>query len=57
MEAGAAAWTSETAHDPLVALGLAAVATDTIELGTAIVVAFAPAVIAQIVGDLRDDAA
>ena len=37
----AGAWTSEITHDPFVALGLAAVATDTIELGTAIVVAFA----------------
>jgi probable F420-dependent oxidoreductase len=35
------AWTSETKHDPFIALGLAAVATDTIELGTAIAVAFA----------------
>src|SRR5215472_7741816 len=34
-------WTSETQHDPFLSLGLAAVATDTIELGTAIVVAFA----------------
>lgn len=37
----AGAWTSETKHDPFIALGLAAVATDTIELGTAIAVAFA----------------
>jgi probable F420-dependent oxidoreductase len=37
----AAAWTSEIKHDPFVALGLAAVATDTIELGTAIALAFA----------------
>jgi probable F420-dependent oxidoreductase len=37
----AGAWTSEITHDPFVALGLAAVATDSIELGTAIVVAFA----------------
>jgi probable F420-dependent oxidoreductase len=37
----AGAWTSEIKHDPFVALGLAAVATDTLELGTAIVVAFA----------------
>jgi probable F420-dependent oxidoreductase len=37
----AGAWTSEITHDPFVALGLAAVATGTIELGTAIVVAFA----------------
>ena len=34
-------WTSETKHDPFLSLGLAGVATDTIELGTAIVVAFA----------------
>jgi probable F420-dependent oxidoreductase len=34
-------WTSEIKHDPFVALGLAAVATDTIELGTAIALAFA----------------
>jgi probable F420-dependent oxidoreductase len=34
-------WTSEIRHDPFLALGLAAVATDTIELGTAIAVAFA----------------
>src|SRR5580693_10433608 len=34
-------WTSETKHDPFLSLGLAAVATGTIELGTAIVVAFA----------------
>jgi probable F420-dependent oxidoreductase len=37
----AGAWTSEIKHDPFLALGLAAVATDTIELGTAIAVAFA----------------
>lgn len=37
----AGAWTSEITHDPFVSLGLATVATDTIELGTAIVVAFA----------------
>jgi probable F420-dependent oxidoreductase len=37
----AGAWTSEIKHDPFVALGLAAVATDTIELGTAIALAFA----------------
>jgi probable F420-dependent oxidoreductase len=35
------AWTSEIKHDPFLTLGLAAVATDTLELGTAIVVAFA----------------
>ena len=37
----AGVWTSEIKHDPFVALGLAAVATDTIELGTAIALAFA----------------
>jgi probable F420-dependent oxidoreductase len=37
----AGVWTSETKHDPFLSLGLAAVAADTIELGTAIVVAFA----------------
>jgi probable F420-dependent oxidoreductase len=37
----AGVWTSEIKHDPFVALGLAAVATDTIELGTSIAVAFA----------------
>ena len=40
-EGYAGAWTSEITHDPFVTLGLAAVATDAIELGTAIVVAFA----------------
>jgi probable F420-dependent oxidoreductase len=34
-------WISETKHDPFVAAALAAVATDSIELGTAIAVAFA----------------
>jgi probable F420-dependent oxidoreductase len=37
----AGVWTSEIKHDPFVALGLAAVATDSIELGTAIALAFA----------------
>ncbi len=37
----AGAWTSETKHDPFISLGLAAVATRRIELGTAIAVAFA----------------
>jgi probable F420-dependent oxidoreductase len=37
----AGAWTSEIKHDPFVTLALAAVATDTIELGTSITVAFA----------------
>jgi probable F420-dependent oxidoreductase len=37
----AGAWTSETKHDPFLALALAAVATERIELGTAIALAFA----------------
>ncbi|HTY72567.1 MAG TPA: TIGR03617 family F420-dependent LLM class oxidoreductase [Actinomycetes bacterium] len=37
----AAVWTSETKHDPFIAVSLAASATDTIEVGTAITVAFA----------------
>jgi probable F420-dependent oxidoreductase len=37
----AAVWTGEVKHDPFLALGLAAVATQTIELGTSIAVAFA----------------
>jgi probable F420-dependent oxidoreductase len=37
----AGVWASEIKHDPFVALGLVAVATDTIELGTAIALAFA----------------
>jgi probable F420-dependent oxidoreductase len=37
----AGVWTSEIKHDPFLALGLASVATDTIELGTAIALAFA----------------
>jgi probable F420-dependent oxidoreductase len=37
----AGAWTSEIKHDPFLTLALAAVATDTIELGTSIAVAFA----------------
>jgi len=37
----AAVWTSEVKHDPLTGLALAATSTDSIELGTAIVVAFA----------------
>jgi len=37
----AGVWTSEIKHDPFVSLGLAAVATETIELGTSIAVAFA----------------
>jgi probable F420-dependent oxidoreductase len=37
----AAVWTGEVKHDPFLALGLAAVATQTIGLGTSIAVAFA----------------
>jgi len=37
----AGVWTSEITHDPFLALGLAAVATEAIELGTSIAVAFA----------------
>ena len=37
----AGVWTSEIKHDPFLALGLAAVAVGTIELGTGIVFAFA----------------
>src|SRR5579872_5958100 len=37
----AGVWTSEITHDPFVALALAAVATEAIELGTSIAVAFA----------------
>jgi probable F420-dependent oxidoreductase len=37
----AAVWTSEIKHDPFLALALASVATDTIELGTSIALAFA----------------
>ncbi|HEV2240565.1 MAG TPA: TIGR03617 family F420-dependent LLM class oxidoreductase [Streptosporangiaceae bacterium] len=37
----AAAWTGEVKHDPFLAVGLAAVATESIELGTGIAVAFA----------------
>lgn len=37
----AAVWTGEVKHDPFLAVGLAAVATDSIELGTGIAVAFA----------------
>jgi alkanesulfonate monooxygenase SsuD/methylene tetrahydromethanopterin reductase-like flavin-dependent oxidoreductase (luciferase family) len=37
----AALWTGETNHDPFLALGLAAVGSDTVELGTGIALAFA----------------
>src|SRR5215470_3343040 len=37
----AAVWTGEVKHDPFLAVGLAAVATESIELGTGIAVAFA----------------
>jgi probable F420-dependent oxidoreductase len=37
----AAVWTSEVQHDPFIALALAATATERVELGTAIAVAFA----------------
>jgi len=37
----AAVWTSEVKHDPFVALALAATATERVELGSAIAVAFA----------------
>lgn len=48
-------WTSETQHDPFLPLALAAEHTSTIELGTAIAVAFArsPTVLAQIAWDLQ----
>lgn len=50
----AALWTSETAHNPFLPLTLAASATQRIELGTAIAVAFprSPMVTAQIAWDL-----
>jgi probable F420-dependent oxidoreductase len=49
-----ALWTSETAHNPFLPLTLAAAATERIELGTAIAVAFprSPMVTAQIAWDL-----
>ncbi|MDH3708169.1 MAG: LLM class flavin-dependent oxidoreductase, partial [Acidimicrobiia bacterium] len=34
-------WTAETAHDPFLPLAMAATATDQVELGTSIAVAFA----------------
>src|SRR5689334_1896647 len=47
-------WTSEAAHNPFFPLTLAAAATERIELGTAIAVAFprSPMVMAQIAWDL-----
>ncbi len=50
----AALWTSETSHNPFLPLTLAAAATERIELGTAIAVAFprSPMVTAQIAWDL-----
>ena len=49
------AWSAETAHDPFFPLLLAAQATERIELGTGIAVAFArsPMVLAQIANDLQ----
>ena len=51
----AAAWTSETRHDPFVALALAATVTEKIQLGTAIAVAFArnPMSTAVLANDLQ----
>ena len=47
-------WVSETRHDPFLPLGMAAVATSRIELGTSIAVAFprSPTVIAHTAWDL-----
>ncbi|MFN8380266.1 MAG: TIGR03617 family F420-dependent LLM class oxidoreductase [Anaerolineae bacterium] len=47
-------WTSETAHNPFLPLSLAAYATNRVQLGTAIAIAFArsPMVTAQIAWDL-----
>jgi probable F420-dependent oxidoreductase len=49
------AWTAETSHDPFLPLALAAQATDQIELGTSIAVAFArnPMLLANIGWDLQ----
>jgi probable F420-dependent oxidoreductase len=49
------AWTAETAHDPFLPLAVAAAATDRIELGTSIAVAFArnPMLLANIGWDLQ----
>jgi probable F420-dependent oxidoreductase len=51
----AAVWTSEVQHDPFVGLSLAAVATEQIQLGTAIVVAFArnPMSMAVVANDVQ----
>lgn len=48
-------WTAETAHDPFLALLLAAEHTETVELGTSIAVAFArnPMTLAQTAWDLQ----
>lgn len=50
------AWTAETAHDPFLPLVLAAEATESIELGTAIAVAFArsPMTLAYTARDLNE---
>ncbi len=50
-----AVWTAETSHDPFFPLALAAPATETIELGTSIAVAFArnPMLLANIGYDLQ----
>ncbi|GAB2964012.1 LLM class F420-dependent oxidoreductase [Amycolatopsis acidiphila] len=50
------AWTSEIKHDPFVSLALAATATDRIELGTAIALAFArnPMSVAVLGNDLQE---
>jgi len=47
-------WVAETDHDPFAAIALAAAATDRIELGTAVAIAFArsPTVLAQTAFDL-----
>jgi len=49
------AWTAETAHDPFLPLVQAAAATDTLEIGTSIAVAFArnPMLLANIGWDLQ----
>lgn len=49
------AWTAETGHDPLVTLAVAAGATEKLELGTAITVAFArsPMVTATMANDVQ----
>jgi probable F420-dependent oxidoreductase len=49
------AWTAETSHDPFVACALAAAATERLEVGTSIAVAFArnPMTMAQTANDLQ----